>query len=226
MNKRFNSVINRRRFGIAAVFLCILVFSTLSAPKAAHAQTDFNQAVNNILTPIWAFVKKAYEKGGAAAFQKATRSALNKIAFDTATWIGSGNEGQKPLFVTKGWGDYLSQIGDEAAGQFIEGAVANWAASNREESAMEACNERLDECMLMDCPSLIPGLDSDDEIKNCESSCLTENKACATNAKSSAVTTKPTTKRIDVCQPSSLEAKLRITLGLVDYNRPQAPNCS
>ncbi|MDP3836510.1 MAG: hypothetical protein Q8Q67_00120 [bacterium] len=225
MNKRFNSVINRRRLGIAVAFLCILVFSTLSAPKEAHAFTDFNQAVNNILTPIWAFVKKAYEKGGAAAFQKATRSALNKIAFDTATWIGSGNEGQKPLFVTQGWGDYLAQIGDEAAGEFIEGAVKNWANSAAETRSKEAAEESCNTAFKLCGQACVGNPDH-----QCNTNCFREQTSCVSNIFSDTSTTKTATKtassNISVCQPSSLEAKLKITLGLVDYKRPQAPNCS
>ena len=46
--------------------------------------------------------------------------ALNTIAYDTATWLGSGGQGQKPMFITEGWGEYMQNIGDQAFGNFIE----------------------------------------------------------------------------------------------------------
>ena len=54
------------------------------------------------------------------AFQSALSSSLNTIAYDTATWLGSGGKGQKPLFITEGWGEYLGNIGDNAAGLMLE----------------------------------------------------------------------------------------------------------
>ncbi|MFH1190970.1 MAG: hypothetical protein V1670_02085, partial [Candidatus Omnitrophota bacterium] len=57
---------------------------------------------------------------GSQALNKAIQNALNSIAYDSATWIASGNKGQKPMFITEGWGTYLSNIGDNAAGTFIE----------------------------------------------------------------------------------------------------------
>jgi len=94
MNKHSNLFIKRHKFGVAVILLLFSISFLLMPLKPVQAQavpgTDVNQAVNNILTPIWAFLKKAYEKGGAAAFQKTVRTALNKIAYDTATWLGSG----------------------------------------------------------------------------------------------------------------------------------------
>lgn len=60
------------------------------------------------------------KNGVARAFWSALNSAVNTIAYDTATWIGSGGQGQKPLFVTEDWGAYLTNIADNAAGTFIE----------------------------------------------------------------------------------------------------------
>ena len=53
-------------------------------------------------------------------FQSTLRTALGQIAYDAGKWIGSGGKGQKPLFITKGWGAYMTNLGDQAAGQFVE----------------------------------------------------------------------------------------------------------
>ncbi|OGF25155.1 hypothetical protein A2303_02300 [Candidatus Falkowbacteria bacterium RIFOXYB2_FULL_47_14] len=62
----------------------------------------------------------AWKKAGSAAFWSALRTAMNTVAYDTATWLGSGGKGQKPLFITEGWGEYLTNVADNAAGTFIE----------------------------------------------------------------------------------------------------------
>ncbi len=59
-------------------------------------------------------------KLGSYALQQAIQQALREIAYDTATWIGSGGKGQKPLFITEGWGTYLTNVADDAGGKFIE----------------------------------------------------------------------------------------------------------
>ncbi len=245
-SKFYNNRFRWRSF----LLLLILVFSFfVISPKATKAQTaDINQGISNtVLNPLWDFIKKAYEKGGAAALQQATRTALNKIAYDTANWIGSGREGQKPLFVTQGWGDYLSQIGDEAAGQFLETAVANWQNASWTSDAKgteknEQCKLAYDDCI------------GDRDYSKCVRSCGINNPASCTDTcrvsfpkktmaqceaqlfQCSGVDTGSdgvTSSRLPasslatlVCRPSSLDARLKISLALVDYQRPKAPNCS
>jgi len=66
MKKHSNLFIKRHKFGVAVILLLFSVSFLLMPLKPVQAQavpgTDVNQAVNNILTPIWAFLKKAYEK--------------------------------------------------------------------------------------------------------------------------------------------------------------------
>ncbi|MDD3285291.1 MAG: hypothetical protein PHG95_01480 [Patescibacteria group bacterium] len=227
MNKRSNFFIKRHKLGVAVILLLFSASFLLVPLKPAQAQADVNQAVNNVLTPIWAFLKKAYEKGGASAFQKVVRTALNKIAYDTATWLGSGQEGQKPMFVTQGWGSYLAQIGDEAAGQFIEDAVNNWNNNdwNVDDSEAKTCNDNWEKCLN--------ACSNTEDLDACYSDCDLKNSSCLNGIVSSTaytgadgVTTTRTAKTVAVCQPSSISAKLTIAMGLVDYNRPTAPNCT
>ena len=39
----------------------------------------------------------------AVAFKNAVGYFLNTVAYDTATWLASGGEGQQPMWETKGW---------------------------------------------------------------------------------------------------------------------------
>lgn len=59
-------------------------------------------------------------KQSAVAFKKMLGYFLNQIAQETAIYLASGDKGQKPMFITEGWGDYLANTADRAAGYFIE----------------------------------------------------------------------------------------------------------
>ncbi|MCF7860139.1 hypothetical protein K9M09_00760, partial [Patescibacteria group bacterium] len=236
MKKRLHFSINRRRFGATIILLILFSSFFVLAPKPVYAQ-DVNQAVNNILDPIWQFLKKAYEKGGAAAFQKTVRTALNKVAFDTATWLGSGNEGQKPMFVTQGWGDYLAQIGDEAAGAFIEDAINNWNNNDwdNSESDTKKCADTYSNCEWECDSTSVVDAESEEDYKQCERKCSENYSTCVNKSSinggtvttgNDGVARTQSINAVAVCQPSSIDVKLKIAMGLVDYNRPQAPNCS
>ena len=214
----------------ALIMLVLISFSfVIIAPKPVHAQTDFNQAINNILTPIWEFLKKAYEKGGAAAFQTTVRTALNKIAYDTANWIGSGAQGQKPLFVTQGWGDYLAQVGDEAAGQFLEQAVSNWQSADQTTTLRDQCSKSYEDCKMKCSMDTLDIIDDNKTYDACMDTCESNLWNCSgvttTNDGVTAAKGGVSPAR-SVCRPSSIEARLQIAMGLVDNQRPQAPNCS
>lgn len=150
------------------VFLLIFIF--FGAILAPLRPTQAQMVVTDIPKLIWDKVEKVlkvlWQKGGSIALQTAARNALNKIAYDTATWVGSGGEGQKPLFVSQDWGSYMAQIGDEAAGDFLENFSSNWAESTGKELSF------------------------------------------------------------NFCQPGSINTKVKISLGLAQQYRPQAPNCT
>jgi hypothetical protein len=61
------------------------------------------------------------EKNALAGAWKAMLSQFTEqLAYDTASWIASGGKGQKPLFVTEGWGTYLKNAADNSVGTFID----------------------------------------------------------------------------------------------------------
>jgi len=242
MKKQSKVFINRQRMKAFLMLLIISFSFIVIAPKPAQAQMIVTNPISDALNKVWDFLKKAYEKGGAAAFQTAVRSALNKIAYDTANWIGSGGEGQKPLFVTQSWGDYLTQIGDEAAGQFLEQAVANWQSANwrndeKGSKLNEQCNIAYQSCLqgrskcIRNCnlgdPACVDDCNNTYPQKTIEQ-CEAELISCAgvTTANDGTTASRQPSKTAAVCRPSSIEARLQIALGLVDHNRPKAPNCS
>ncbi|MBU0646811.1 hypothetical protein KKA77_00310, partial [Patescibacteria group bacterium] len=82
--------------------------STATEKKADAAKARWDKAI------------KALQKSGTITLARTVASALNQIAFDLATYLGSGREGQKPLFITENWEEYYLNIADEAAGNFVE----------------------------------------------------------------------------------------------------------
>lgn len=57
---------------------------------------------------------------GSKALQWAIAQTLKKLAHDTATYLATGGDGQKPLFYKEDWKEYLTNVGDKAAGGFLE----------------------------------------------------------------------------------------------------------
>jgi len=217
----------------AGAFLLVFVmfFSILAPIKAARAQMIVNdpiQTVKNIASFIWekttTVADKLWKKAGSVALHQTLRSALNKIAYDTATAVASGGRGQQPLFVTKDWGEYLKNIVDEAGGDFVESFANNLARSNAIEASCQAeyqtCTSKCDE---------IKGDEIGDEaFFQCFDSCKDVASKCSQKkaASSTDTTANAYLSSFNVCQPSSVEAKLKISLGLVEQQRPGSPNCT
>ena len=60
------------------------------------------------------------KKLASKVFGAAIRTTLKAVAYDTATYLASGGEGQKPLFYREGFGTFINNVSDQAAGYFIE----------------------------------------------------------------------------------------------------------
>ncbi|MEA3464224.1 MAG: hypothetical protein U9R14_04100, partial [Patescibacteria group bacterium] len=65
------------------------------------------------------FIQQLKEQRG-AAFKAMLGSFLNNIAYDTATYLATGDWGQNPMFETNDIGDVLRYAADNAAGSFLE----------------------------------------------------------------------------------------------------------
>ncbi len=104
-----------------------------ASPLAVSDYT--NEALNtiqNVFDKMWqawqkweSAHKEAMKHATEIAYKAALHNFLQKLAIDTATWVASGGHGQKPMFITQGWGTYLNNAADQAAGTFI----LTWASS-------------------------------------------------------------------------------------------------
>ena len=75
--------------------------------------------VSKLKTEWKAKVKEAWKITKDVAFKNALRIYLTKIAEDTATYIATGDPGQKPLFLEKP-GEYFMNVGDAALGDYLD----------------------------------------------------------------------------------------------------------
>ena len=225
-----------------AILLCsFFVFAPSAKASMMGAPIDFNVilkdvplAVKTVKDTIWDKILAALKKAGSQALQSTVRVALNKVAYDTATYVGSGGKGQQPLFVTKNWGAYLTEIGDEAAGQFIEDFADSFAsdvqADQTKTRGEKNCATQFDSCYNR-CSSM----SDEDAYNKCNTDCTKKIKTCrenvstnyanalANNAKAAGSGTK--TSNLNLCNPS-INVRMKIALGLVNQERPTRPNCS
>lgn len=118
---------------LLSILLAVLILGGVSAPKKAEAITveDITQIGQNVFgwvkeAGLWA-ASKAWDleialkkKVSIVTWHAVLNTALNKMAYETATWLGNGAKGQKPMFLTEKKGEYLKNMADNAAGQYIE----------------------------------------------------------------------------------------------------------
>ena len=118
----------RRRYSwkkyVALLFLVLSIL--ISAPKPTYAFDPFTPIIamwdglKYVGDKVYNIGKDLLGKAGSIALNSAVSNSLNRIAYDTATWLGSGGTGQKPQYFT---GSPLSEwqnVGNAAAGDFIQ----------------------------------------------------------------------------------------------------------
>lgn len=106
--------------GLFLVLITLVGFSFLSVPKAQAVPVavvaDAPRTVSNVLEAV----KEAFIKVGRVTFLNSLRSLVNQFAYDTATYLGSGGSGQKPVYFTQEFGPWLRDQAFNVGGQFIE----------------------------------------------------------------------------------------------------------
>jgi len=90
--------------------------STTKATAALKKKTTIDKIKDWFREDAW----KELKKSGAIAYKAAIKNFLNSLAYDMASYLATGDKGQAPMFQTQGWGGYLQNAADNAAGTFIE----------------------------------------------------------------------------------------------------------
>ncbi len=104
----------------AVVFSSVIGSFGLVAPASAQMPVAVAESVpdkmKQILDQVWEGLKAAVLN----AAVRVVSYGLRKVAYDGAVYLASGGKGQEPLFHTKSFTDYISNVGDQAFGQAIE----------------------------------------------------------------------------------------------------------
>jgi hypothetical protein len=208
--------------GLASFLLLIMLLGVLAVPKDVQAQAvvvdpaaSAQRITFDIKSDFWRKTLEGLTRAASISFHRFLKTSLNKIAYDTATYIGSGDRGQKPLFVTEEWDVYLKKVADQAGGEAIQTFVNAFADSWTNDIGNTKGAQK--------------------EFQECTSKCGVEGisecyKKCQEASQSKLATSTPGVSErrmvVNVCQPSSLQAGLKISLGLAAQSQPGAPKCT
>jgi len=112
------------------VIVLVLAFFIANIQVAMAIPTEVIADVPAVQKTIWDKIKasatKLWEQAGKKAFDATLRNTLNRVALDSAKYVGTAGEGQKPLFVQEDFKTYVTNLGDAAAGDFISSLGKTW----------------------------------------------------------------------------------------------------
>ena len=97
------------------LFASPLATHTVHAQGAVVVTDDLGRRVNQVLEEIF----QALSQAAVVAFFNAARTFAGQIAYDAANYLASGGTGQGALAFKDGFGAYLENVGEDAAGEFI-----------------------------------------------------------------------------------------------------------
>ena len=124
-----------------SVFVFVSVFGSLLLPRTAEAQIVENPVSDPVITtqlPIIAEAVGALQAKYAAkdvemklqevlllaaymAITQAIQSFVTRLAYDSAVYLAAGGKGEHPFAHYKNFGDYMADVGNDAAGSFLQG---------------------------------------------------------------------------------------------------------
>ena len=95
-------------------------------PNITTVVEDLPERQRSVLQKIWDVIKKTIDTTSAIAYRNAIKYLFNKISYDFAIKLSTGDKGQQPLFIDQPMDKYLSQVGDEALGEFFDTIGESW----------------------------------------------------------------------------------------------------
>lgn len=120
---------------------------------------DIGDQVGNVVDSILTQLTRA----GVVAFFNAAQTFFGQLAYDAANYLASGGKGQAALVYEKGFGDYLADVGADAAGDFI-GSLSD--SSFFQNIGFDLCQPSVPENLLniqLSLGNFFPGLQSNFE---------------------------------------------------------------
>lgn len=132
----YNIMNNKKRknfyFRVFSVFLILFCccFLNFKYAKAEVKVGDDKSLVKTTMDTAKYYATKAadYAKNHTwtQALMSAGRTVLHQVAYQAAVQAAWGGSGQKPSYYQDDWGDFMNDMADNAAGQFIENMGTAW----------------------------------------------------------------------------------------------------
>ncbi|MDD4412868.1 MAG: hypothetical protein PHR00_04465, partial [Patescibacteria group bacterium] len=105
-------------------------------------------ATKSWVEEAWVYIRN---KMATIFFQNILRKVVNNFAQDAAKYVGSGGKGQEALYIKEKWGNFWQNVGDKAAGDFIErfanSVISDVAYDDIMAEGQAKCDKIKDECL-------------------------------------------------------------------------------
>lgn len=112
---------------ISSILLSIILSSIIvypvnqvSAQIPVTVTSDIPLVAKEVKDTIWTKLLTALNKAANRTWSSLLSKYINQAAEQSAVYLASGLKGQKPAFLTMQKGEFWKQVGNEAAGAFIE----------------------------------------------------------------------------------------------------------
>lgn len=125
---------------ISSILLSVILSSIIVYPvNQASAQipvtvtSDIPLVAKEVKDTIWTKLLTALNKAANRTWSSLLSKYINQAAEQSAVYLASGLKGQKPAFLTMQKGEFWKQVGNEAAGAFIENFFSSIKESTKSE---------------------------------------------------------------------------------------------
>jgi len=138
---------------VIGLILIALVMPTIGVKAVLPVVVTGDVTATAIATKSWISEAWTYLRNKVATifFQNLLRKVLNDFASDAAKYAAAGGKGQQALYVKEKWGNFWENVGDKAAGDFIESfansVISDIAANEIRNEGATLCDRQKEECM-------------------------------------------------------------------------------
>lgn len=103
------------------------------APSVVGLIYDLARTKSEVKTEVKDTIWKTILTAAQTSFLSSLRLLVNQVSYETATYLGSGAQGQVPVYYTKQFGSWIREQGANAGGDFIEQFVKNASLDTADE---------------------------------------------------------------------------------------------
>ncbi|HPT08475.1 MAG TPA: hypothetical protein PLE28_02150, partial [bacterium] len=124
------NVFGKKNFFVITFISIFLIANFFIPNKASASFSDIIGGPTTVVNKIIAAIKEKktdwLKNIATKVYQKTLTQVLNKLAYDAATYIGTGGEGQSELFTTDYVKDFALDASNAAFGGFVDSISKDW----------------------------------------------------------------------------------------------------